>query len=191
MTRVVWLALYAATAASALTAQTPVDTTGAVASAGTQMDVLRRQVQQRWRAHVRTELDLTDDQAAKLQATEDRFAGQRREVAQRQQQVLQALHRQLQPGVAANTDSVRRLMDAREQNRTAMAELDRNEDRDIAGYLSPVQHARYQLMRQRLQERIAELRRQRRERILGPRGGVGGGPGGPGGGRGARRGPPR
>jgi hypothetical protein len=39
---------------------------------------------------------------------------------------------------------------------------------EMRAYLSPVQHARYQLMRQRLQEWIAEMRRQRRGRLLGP-----------------------
>jgi hypothetical protein len=83
----------------------------------------------------------------------------------RQRAVLQGLRGQLQPGVAADADSVRRLLDAREQNRDAAMQLDRDEDKEMTAYLSPVQRARYQLMRQRLQERIAEMRRQRRGRM--------------------------
>ena len=82
----------------------------------------------------------------------------------------EALRGQLQPGVAANADSVRRLMDARDQNRAALAQIERDEDKEIAGYLSPVQRARYQIMRQRLQERISEMRRQPRQQLLPPRG---------------------
>jgi hypothetical protein len=129
---------------------------------------LRQQVLARWRARVRTELQLTGDQAAKLQATEDHFFARRRDVAERQRFVVQGLREQLQPGVAANPDSVRRLMDARDQNRAEVAQIEQDEDKEIAGYLSPVQHARYQLMRQRFQERIAEMQRERRERMLGP-----------------------
>ena len=119
---------------------------------------------------VRTQLGLTPDLATKLQATEDRFAAQRRDIAQRQRGVQEALRGQLQPGVAANADSVRRLMDAHDQNRATLAQIDRDEDQEIAGYLSPVQRARYQIMRQRLEDRIAEMRRQRRQQLMGPRG---------------------
>ncbi len=139
-----------------------------------QTQQLRQQVRGRWHQAVRVQLDLTPDQAAKLQATEDRFAAQRRDRAQRQRAVQDAIRGQLQPGVAANADSLRRLMDARDQNRTALAQLDRDEDKEMAGYLSPVQRARYQVMRQRLQERIAEMRRERRQQLMRPRGRPGG-----------------
>ena len=83
----------------------------------------------------------------------------------------EALRGQLRPGVAANSDSVRRLMDARDRNRAALAEIDRNENREAAGYLTPVQQARYQMMREQLRRRIQEIREQRRRRgeMMGPR----------------------
>ena len=158
MTRITWLLLLVV--ARAGVAQEPADTTG-----GAQAAWLRQQIRHRWHEQVRRQLNLTDDQAARLQATEDRFFQQRREILRRQRTVLQALRSQLQPGVEADADSVRRLMDAREQNRAAIAQLDRDEDQETSAYLSPVQRARYQLMRQRLQERIAEMRRQRRGRL--------------------------
>jgi hypothetical protein len=163
MKRIGWLVLLVLV--PALAAQNPRGDSGGGPG---QAQWLRQQVLARWRARVRTQLQLSDAQAAKLQATEDRFAAQRREISQRQRLVLQGLREQLQPGVAANPDSVRGLMDARDQNRAAMAQLEQGEDKEIAAYLSPVQHARYQLMRQRFQERIAEMQRERRERMLGP-----------------------
>lgn len=159
MKYLMWLMLLAATP---LQAQAPGDT-GDLPPV--QMQRLRQMVIERWRARVRTDLNLTDEQAMKLHATEDRFAARRREIAQRQAQVLFALRSELQPGVAANSDSVRSLMDERERNRSALAGLERDEDSEIAGYLSPVQHARYQLLRQQLQDRITELRRERRQRM--------------------------
>ena len=161
MKRIVWIALLLA--APVLPGQSPGD------SDRGQAPRLRQQVLARWRARVRSELQLNDDQAAKLQATEDRFLARRRDIAEGQRAVLQGLRDQLQPGVAANGDSVKKLLDAREQNRTALIQLERDEDREIAGYLSPVQVARYQLMRQRFQEWIAEMRRERRERMEGLR----------------------
>jgi Spy/CpxP family protein refolding chaperone len=159
MRHALWFLLIAA---MPLQAQAPGDT-GDVPPV--QMQRLRQMVIERWRARVRADLNLTDDQATKLHATEDRFAARRRDVSQRQAQVLLALRSQLQPGVAANADTVRRLMDEREKNRTALAGLERDEDGEIASYLTPVQHARYQLLRQQLQDRIAEMRRERRQRM--------------------------
>jgi Spy/CpxP family protein refolding chaperone len=149
--------------APVMAAQQPTDTGRGVPAAR-----LRQLILQRWNRQVRRQLNLTDDQAAKLHATESRFFQRRREIQQRQGTVLQALRAQLQPGVAADPDSVSKLMDTREQNRLAIAQLDRDESMEMRAYLSPVQHARYQLMRQRLQEWIAEMRRQQRGRLLGP-----------------------
>jgi Spy/CpxP family protein refolding chaperone len=161
MKRIAWVLFLVM--APVMAAQQPTDR-----DRGVPAERLRQLIRQRWNVQVRRQLDLTDDQAAKLHATENRFFQRRREIQQRQGAVLQALRAQLQPGVAADPDSVRQLMDAREQNRLAIAQLDRDESVEMREYLSPVQHARYQLMRQRLQEWIAEMRRQRRGRLLGP-----------------------
>src|SRR3989449_3492729 len=151
-----------------LEAQTPSDTSGEA-----EAEQLRQQIRQRWNARVRQDLNLSDDQAAKLQGTEQKFTQQRVDLAQRQRAINDALRGQLQPGVAANSDSVRKLMDARDRNRAALAEIDRNENREVSGYLTPVQQARYQMMREQLRRRIQEIREQRRAR--GGRGGGGGG----------------
>src|SRR5213594_4138206 len=154
-----------ALALPALEAQTRSDTSGEA-----EAEQLRQQIRQRWNARVRQELNLSDDQAAKLQGTEQKFTQQRVDLAQRQRAINEALRGQLRPGVAANSDSVRRLMDARDRNRTALAEIDRNENREVSGYLTPVQ-ARYQMMREQLRRRIQEIREQRRRRgeMMGPR----------------------
>ena len=164
MKRSLWL-LLVLFAASELRAQTPPDT-------GDTPEVLQLQqrIRERWNERVRHDLNLTNDQAAKLQATEGRFLERRRDLARSQRGVGEALRNELQPGVAANSDSVRKLMDARQKNRAALAQLDQDEDREIAGYLNPVQHARYQAMREELRRRIQEIRERRRD--MGPRGRV-------------------
>ena len=109
-------------------------------------DTGRTAMRQRMEAHVAKELGLTDDQAAKLRATHDRFFPQRREIKQRQRAIHQALRGQLQPGVAANSDSVRKLLDARLQGRSALLQLNRDADKELAGFLTPVQRARLEMM---------------------------------------------
>src|SRR2546422_167545 len=165
MKRFFWVLLLA-TAAPALPAQNPPDT-----SDEAEAQQLRQQIRERWSQRVRQDLSLSDEQAAKLQATEQKFMQQRIDLAQRQRDINEALRGQLQPGVAANPDSVRRLMDGRDRNRAALAQVERDEDKEVGGYLTPVQHARYQMMREQLRRRIQEIREQRRARVQGGGGG--------------------
>ena len=101
---------------------------------------------QRWQGHMRAQLGLTDDQAAKLRATREKFMPQRRDIMQRERAIHQGLRGQLQPGVAANTDSVRKLLDAHMGVRVALAQLDRDQDRELSVFLTPVQRARIEMM---------------------------------------------
>lgn len=68
----------------------------------------------------------------------------------------------MQPGVAANADSVKKLMDGNQAARAQMLKLEQDEDREMSGYLTPVQRARYQQMREQLMRRVTEMRAQRR-----------------------------
>ncbi len=141
MNRIVMLILLAA--ASGLAAQTPADSGPAA----------RLHKPARWREA----LGLSDEQAGKLKATQQRFGDQRRTILERQRALSVALRGQLRPGVAANVDSLRKLLDVREQNESALAQLWRDENREMAGYLSPLQRARLQLMRERMAGRFAHM----------------------------------
>jgi hypothetical protein len=44
-----------------------------------------------------------------------------------------------------------------------MLRIEQDQDREMASYLTPVQRARYQQMREQLMRRVGELRMQRRE----------------------------
>ena len=109
-------------------------------------------------ARLREALGLTDEQAAKLRTTAGKFRDQRRSIIERSRTVSTALRAQLRPGVAANSDSVRKLLDLSDQNGAALAQLRRDERKEMATYLSPVQLARLQLMRQRMMGRFARFR---------------------------------
>lgn len=142
---------------------------------------LRAQIEARFSQRVQEELKLTSDQAAKLRASQEKFGTQRRALMRQQMERRRALDDQMQPGVAANADSVRKLMDANQAARAQMLKIEQDEDREMATYLTPVQRARYQQMREGFMRRVMEMRAQRR--------GAGGGGGrmGPGMGNGGRR----
>jgi len=123
---------------------------------------LRAQIEERFSRHVHEELRLTADQATKLRASQERFGTQRRALMRQQMERRRALEDQMQPGVAANADSVKKLMDGNQAGRAQMLKLEQDEDREMAGYLTPVQRARYQQMREQLMRRVTEMRAQRR-----------------------------
>ena len=148
--------------APALAAQVPGDSGVAPPPDGAEAGQLRAQVRQRWAAHVRSSLGLSDDQAGKLDATEQRFEQQRQPIRARQRQIKQALNAEL-AAQAPNQDRVKQLMSERQQNQLKLQQVNRDEDREMQGYLTPVQRARYQEERRRFQERVAELVRHRRE----------------------------
>src|SRR2546429_639801 len=174
MKSLVWCLLLATTLP--LTAQEPEDTAAALPpnGGGAEAQQLRKQIRQRWNEHVRSTLGLSDEQTVKLQTTEQRFEGQRQPIRARQREINQALNTELALGTP-NQDRVRQLVDERQDNQLKLQQVNRDEARDMQGYLTPVQHARYQEERRRFQERVAELVRHRREQRgqgLGPRGGV-------------------
>jgi len=158
-----WLLTLAVVAAPAFGAQQPGDT----GEAGR----LRAQIEQRFSDRVQDELKLTADQATKLRASQERFGALRRDLIRQQFERRRALDDQMQPGVAANADSVRKLMDGMRAGREQMVKIERDEDREMGVYLNPVQRARYQQMRERFMQRVNEMRAARRER-----GGLGRGP---------------
>jgi Spy/CpxP family protein refolding chaperone len=159
MKRFAWILAFAVTVAPAIAAQQPqpVDTVEA--------GRLRRQIEERFSQRVQQQLGLTADQTTKLRATQEQFGTRRRAVMRQQLERRLALQGQMRPGEAANADSVRKLMDGMQAGRAEMLKIEQDEDREMAGYLTPVQRARYQMMRQQLLERVNQMREQRRGRM--------------------------
>src|SRR5439155_151609 len=128
---------------------------------------LQQQIEDHVAQRVKQQLGLSDDQANRLRSTEENFRQRRRDLFQRQLTIEQGLRDQMRPGVAANSDSVRRLMDVRQAARADQLRLDQDQDREMAGYLTPVQRAQYQMIRERIRLRLQQLRRERIERRQG------------------------
>lgn len=137
---------------------------------------LRARIDSAFGERVRQQLSLTPDQTTKLRATQERFGTRRRTLMQQQMQRRRALEDQMQPGVAANSDSVRKLMDGIQSGRAEMVRIEQDENQEMSGYLTPVQRARYQQMRERLLMRVGEMRREGRGMGRGEGRGMGGRP---------------
>ena len=120
-------------------------------------DSLRHQIEERFASRAQERLRLTDDQTAKLRTTSRQFGARRGELRARAHRLREALASQLQPGVAANQDSVARLTDAMIELRLAEAQLSRDEIKEQSKYLNSVQRAQLYVMRERFAHRVKEV----------------------------------
>jgi hypothetical protein len=141
---------------------------------------LRAEVERRFTSRVTDELHLTADQATKLQASQEKFSARRRTIMTQQRDRRQALENQMEPGIAANSDSVNKLLAGVRSGRAELLRVEQDQDEEMSKYLTPVQRARYEQIRERFMDRVSEMRRQRRGRDgygyqRGPRPGGGGG----------------
>ena len=165
--RALCLALSVA-AATTLAAQNPADS--GLAGDSAHLENLRQEVQGRYLKRAHELLGLSPDQAVKFDSAQSRAWAQRRQYMMDRRRINMALQDQMRPGRAANSDSVSKLLDARREVTQSLFKVDDQEDRELAGFLSPVQRAQYLEFRQRFRERIAEAMRNNRGGMMRPGG---------------------
>ncbi len=132
-------------------------------------EALRRQVMQRLLDSYQTQAGLTPDQDRRFREVFRRSLDQRREIQQREQQLWRALEGQMRPGVAANADSVTKLLDGIVAQRAALVEQTRSEQREYAQFLTPVQRGQLALTWERFQQQVEQIMRRRMEMRQGGR----------------------
>ena len=124
---------------------------------------LRDRIEQAFLDRAREEMSLSEDQVAKLQATSRRMFDRRLALEAENHRLNQVLAEQMRPGVAGDPRTIRTALDSIITIRIAAATLYRDEQRELAGYLTDVQRAQYHLLRERLLARVADVRAQRQE----------------------------
>lgn len=138
-------------------------------------EVLEQRLRQRTGEMVKRRLGLTDDQMAKLQATNKSFETQRTDLMKRERDTRMKLRGQLLSGDSANQNRVSQLLDQAIQIQRQRIDLLQSEQRELAKFMTPVQRAKYigfqNEMRQRAQTLRAQMQRQRMGPMQGPMGG--------------------
>jgi Spy/CpxP family protein refolding chaperone len=123
---------------------------------------LRGRIEQRFATRVKQELDLSDEQAAKLKVIATEHGERRRGLRHRERELRGALDAQIGEGATADQDSVARLTKDLLELRIEYAESWREEMGKLSSFLTPVQQARLLVMRERLLQRVHEMRKDRR-----------------------------
>jgi len=119
---------------------------------------LMQMIQERFAQRVKLELGLTDQQMERLRTVLRENRDRRLQVQERERDLQRAVNEQMRPGIAADQDSLSRLLDAIAANHVARDQLDQQEQRELAQFLTPVQRARLLYMRQMLLQRIESIR---------------------------------
>lgn len=137
------------------------DTPPPATAANANQQALARQVRQAFAGVVRRQLSLNDDQARRLQQVDDYYQKQRGEVNKDEREARLALKTALEdstatPDQAKVDEYMGRLVKAQRRR----AELLEAEQKDLSGFLNPVQRAKYVALRDQLNRRIAQLRQQ-------------------------------
>lgn len=122
--------------------------------------VLERQVRERATQITRQRLGLSDTQMQQLERVNTRFAPQLGSVAMEERDTRKQLRQQMMAGAQADQSRVSALIDASirlQKQRIALIEA---EQKELAGFLTPVQRARYIALQAQFRNRADQLARQ-------------------------------
>lgn len=122
-----------------------------------QMQALRQQIEERWGRMIQQQLELSDQDMERVRAATRAHQDRRRDLGRRRADLQRGIQGQMQPGVAANQDSLNRMLDAMARLRVQDAQSDEQLNRDLS-FLTPVQRARFFMLTQRFEQRLREIR---------------------------------
>jgi hypothetical protein len=128
---------------------------------GERAERLRDRVEAVFVTRLRQDLGLNDAQTQQVGAVLTEWGATRRQLEVEERALRRALDGQLRPGVAADGDSVTRVVDRLLQNRVEYAASFQGEMRALAPILTPVQRAQFLRLRDTILQRVRELQEQR------------------------------
>jgi hypothetical protein len=119
---------------------------------------LEQQVREQTAKVAQQKLELTDAQLGQLEQTNARFAPQFNQLAVQERETRRQMRLEMTSGKQANQQHVSDLLDTSlrlQKQRIALVEA---EQRELAGFLTPVQRARYIALQAQFRNRAQELR---------------------------------
>ena len=125
----------------------------------------RQQLEQRLRNGVarvvKQRIGLTDEQMSKLARTNTRFDARRQNLVREERARRVELRRQLLSGEAADQSRVAAALDQLLELQRQRIELQIEEQRDLASFMSPIQRAKYVALQEQIRRRVEGIRSQR------------------------------
>jgi periplasmic protein CpxP/Spy len=122
---------------------------------------LEARLRQRLWGITKNRVGLTDDQMTRLAQTSGPFDVQRRQLATQERQERLALRGEVLAGPGADQQRVAASLDRVLELQRRRAQLQIDEQRALAAFMTPVQRAKYAALQEQLRRRAENLRRQR------------------------------
>jgi hypothetical protein len=132
-------------------------------NAAPKQQALQKAVRQRFAAVVRTRLNLSEEQAQRLDATDQRFQKQRTQIGQQERASRQGLAAALaDSGGTQDQAKISQYMDQLVQAQHKRADLLEEEQKELGTFLTPVQRAKFLGLREQLNATVKQLRQENR-----------------------------
>jgi hypothetical protein len=136
---------------------------GAPRAGQQQQQQLVREFQQRLAEVVKTQVGLSDEQFRRLMAANRKYEQRRRELNQEERLARIELRREVLAEGSADEARVGELLDrVLKVQRERVAVLE-DEQKELAGFMSAVQRAKYMAVQDQIRRRIQEMRRRREQ----------------------------
>ena len=145
---------------------------------------LEELVRQRMAQVTKQRLGATDEQMVRLQAVNGKFDEQRRILLEQERDVRMALRDEMLRPDSARQGRVAELLDRVIKTQRQRVDIQEQEQQELAGFLTPLQRAKYFALEQQIRQRVTQLRQMQQGR--GGRLGRGGMPAAGRGGRGVQ-----
>ncbi len=118
---------------------------------------LEQQFKERTAKLVQQRLGLSDDQLGKLEQSNARYAPQLRRLAAQERDIRGQLRQEMMAGNSANQQHVSDLLDSALRLQRQRLGIVESEQKELAGFLTPVQRARYIALQAQFGKRAQEL----------------------------------
>jgi hypothetical protein len=122
---------------------------------------VEQQIRQRLWQVAKRRLSLTDDQMVKLETVTQRFDQRRRQLGQQEKVQRQALRAEVLADTAANQTAVANAIDQLQQIQRQRIDLQIDEQKEFAAFMTPLQRARFMALQEEFRKRMQELLRAR------------------------------
>lgn len=121
---------------------------------------MERQLRERLWKVTKEQVGLTDAQMTKLGETTRRFDARRRTLNQQERAERTVLRQQMQVGDRADQQRIAAALDHVLQLQRQRVDLQAEEQRELSGYMTPLQRARFAALQEQVRRRVEALRRQ-------------------------------
>lgn len=122
--------------------------------------MLQRQVRQAFAKAVRRQLNLSDDQMRKLQSVDLKYERERIALLRDERQARQGLKSTMDDSANVDQAKVDGYLSQLVKAQRTRADLLEGEQKELTGFLTPLQRAKYFAMKERLNRRMQELAQQ-------------------------------